>query len=242
MTTSCRTFGHVPTVLLYENELKASQKGCILCFHGLTSSKDDWLHELAKIAEQGFLVVGVDNVGHGERRYPDFATRFAESNPDFYSNFLDAVAETARDVPSLLDALTEASLITKDRVGVLGVSMGGYIAYATVGLEPRIQAVATIVASPEWSPEHPESPHHHLEKFGAVKLLSQTAGKDEVVPSHYALRFHERLEEAYDDYAERFAYIDYPESNHQLNPDWERCWARTIAWFEEHLALPTPVG
>ena len=238
MTTTYQTFGDVPTVLLYENELEASsQKGCVLCFHGLTSSKNDWLHELAKIAERGFLVVGVDNVGHGERRYLDFDTRFAESNLDFYDNFLDAVAETARDLPSLIDALIEAGLVVNDRVGVLGVSMGGYIAYAAVGLEPRVQAVVTIVASPEWL-EHPNSPHHQIDKFAKVKLLSQTAGIDDVVPSRYARAFHERLNETYADYDERFAYIDYPESNHQLNPDWELCWARAIAWFEEHLAPP----
>ena len=180
-------------MLLYKDKLEASvQKGCVLCFHGLTSSKDDWLHELAKIAEQGFLVVGVDNVGHGERRYADFDTRFADDNPDFYSNFLGAVAGTARELPSLLDALTDAGLMVENRVGVLGVSMGGYIAYAAVGLEPRIQAAVTIVASPEWL-ESPKSPHRHFEKFNTVKLLSQTAGKDDVVPSRYAQNFHERL-------------------------------------------------
>ena len=46
----------------------------------------------------------------------------------------------------------------------------------------------------------------------------------------------ERLKESYDDYTERFAYVDYPKSNHQMNPDWEQAWTRAIAWFEEHLA------
>lgn len=236
MTTTYRTFDDVPTVLLHVGKPKdAARKGCILCFHGLTSSKNDWLHELAIIAERGFLVVGVDNVGHGERRYADFDTRFAESNPNFYGNFLNAVAETARDLPPLLDTLTETGLVVENRVGVLGVSMGGYIAYAAVGLEPRIRAVVTLVASPEWL-EHPSSPHRQIDKFATVRLLSQTAGRDDVVPNRYARTFHERLKETYADYGERFAYIDYPESNHQLNPDWERAWARAIAWFEEHLA------
>ena len=237
MTTTYQTFGDVPTVLLHTDDVETSaRKGCVLCFHGLTSSKDDWLHELAKIARRGFLVVGVDNVGHGERRYADFDTRFNDAKPEFYSNFLDAVERTARDLPPLLDALTEAGLLVENRVGILGVSMGGYIAYRAVALEPRIRAVVTIVASPEWL-EHPQSPHRDLEAFAKVKLLSQTAGKDEVVPSRYARAFHERLKEAYADYDERFAYIDYPDSNHQLNPDWKRCWARAIAWLEEHLAL-----
>ena len=125
----------------------------------------------------------------------------------------------------------------RGKIGLLGVSMGGFIAYAAALLEPRLTATAAIVASPQWwMLESPESPHHHPEKFSAVKLISQTGGRDDVVPSRYARAFHENLKAVHQDYHERFAYYDYPQSDHMMNPDWEQCWERAIDWFEKHLA------
>jgi hypothetical protein len=70
----------IPTVILYNGKLEtATQKGCILCYHGLTSSKDDWLNDLELIAKKGFVVVGVDNVGHGEQKTQTFSKNIRET-------------------------------------------------------------------------------------------------------------------------------------------------------------------
>jgi alpha-beta hydrolase superfamily lysophospholipase len=232
-----RTFKNIPTVLLYERRLaEAAQKGCILCYHGLTASKDVWHHDLKEVVQHEFLVVGVDSVGHGERRYTDFDKRLSQTSPQFGKEFLNIVSETAKEVPLLIDELTQASLVGAGRVGMLGVSMGGLITYSAVMQEPRLKVAATIVSSPQWwMLDLPESPHHHIESFASIKLTSQTAGKDEVVPSRYARAFHEKLRATYHDYDERFAYYKYPESNHLMEPDWEQCWERAINWFEKHL-------
>ena len=214
----------------------AAQKGCVLVFHGLGAAKDVHLKELESLAAQGFLAVGIDNVGHGERRYPDFSTRFSPTNPESYNyqNFLQAVSETAAEVPSLLAALTEAGL-ANDKIAALGISMGGYIVYEAVTLEPRLQVAVCTVASPEWLLNMAESPHRQLGRFDRVRLLSQTAGRDVVVPSRYARAFHEQLKERYKDYDDRFAYTEYPESDHMLANDWDRLWAQTLGWFRKHL-------
>jgi len=229
-------FGDVPALLVCRGDADvAAEKGCILVFHGLGAAKDVHLKELESLAAQGFLAVGIDNVGHGERRYPDFDLRFSQNNPESYPNFLQAVSETAAEVPFLVDTLT-ASGFAKSKVGVLGISMGGYITYKAVTLEPRLRAAVCIVAAPEWLSNPSESPHRQLERFDRVRLLSQTAGRDEVVPSRYARAFHERLSDKYDDYSARFAYLEYPESDHMLANAWGRIWERTLAWFGKHLA------
>ena len=234
------TFHDVPLLAVYDRKLElAVDKGCILVFHGLGASKEVQLGDLEEVAERGFLVVGVDNVGHGDRRYPDFDERLSRDNPDYKREFTNAVAATAREVPPLVDALTKAGYIKQERVGALGISMGGFITYSAIPREPRLKVAATIVASPEWVRDLPESPHRHLEGFDTVRLLSQTGGRDTTVPSRSAREFHERLKEFYPDYDERFAYVEYPGADHSMGVDWEPCWQRTLTWFEQHLAPPS---
>lgn len=236
MKVAWRKLEGVPVVTVYKGSLDAAtDRGCILFFHGLGASKDVQLPDLESLAARGFLVVGVDGVGHGERRYPDFARRLSQANPEFEESFLTVVLKTAEEVPLLIDNLTHAGFIRDGRIGVAGISLGGFITCAAVTLEPRLRTAVAIVGSPEWTLHLPESPHRHLERFDYVRLLSLTAGRDEVVPSHYARRFHRRLESVYSDYSARFAYAEYPDSDHLLEADWHRLWARTLAWFDEQL-------
>lgn len=227
----------VPALLVARTDFRsAAERGCSVVLHGLGASKDAQLKELEALAGQGFLAVGVDNVGHGERRYPDFDRRLSQDNPEFSENFLRAVLETARETPRLLDALLKEGLAREDRIGALGISMGAFIAYTAVTLEPRLRAVVALVGSPEWPLDLPASPHRQLARFDRVRLLSQTAGRDVVVPSRYARAFHGRLREMYGDYDARFVYTEYPDSDHLLEADWDRLWERTLRWFQKHLA------
>lgn len=196
----------------------AAEKGCILFFHGLGASKDVQRPDLESLASPGYLVVGVDSVGHGERRYPDFDSRLSKANADFTREFLTVVLETAREVPFLLDALEHAGFIKNGRIGIAGISQGGFITYTAVTLEPRLKVAVSVVGSPRWTLERPESPHLHLEAFGRVFLLSQNAAQDELVPSRDARDFHQRLGRVYPDHAARFVYAEYA-SDHLLEAD-----------------------
>jgi uncharacterized protein len=228
----------IPTIIIYKDQLEtAVNKGCILCYHGLTSSKDAWIHDLELIAERGFVVVGVDNVGHGERIDPDFHNKYSQDNPDFWKNFVAITRATADETPALIDELVRLGFALGHRIGGLGASMGGLILYSAVLLEPRLSTVVTVVSSPEWWEfEHPDSPHHHLEKFSRVNLLSITAGQDNTVPNIYTKVFHDRLQAHFSDYQQRFAYKDYLSSDHMLNLDWDAAWKSAVEWFEVHLA------
>jgi hypothetical protein len=63
------------------------------------------------LADAGFLAIGIDIVGHGERRYPDFEQRFpGHDQPHAYdpaieANFLSDVLSTAQEVPAIIDDL-----------------------------------------------------------------------------------------------------------------------------------------
>ena len=102
-------------------------RGTVLVYHGLTASKETQEKELNDLAYRGFLAVGVDAVGHGERRYPDFEERM--SGDDFHLKFLEMVAQSVDEIPDLLTELRHR-YPSCGAFGLTGISMGGYIAFA----------------------------------------------------------------------------------------------------------------
>lgn len=226
-----------PTLLTYTHNIhQASQKGSVFFFHGLTSSKDQQEKELSSLAERGFLVIGVDNVGHGDRRYHDFDWRFSNENPDSGKELIGAAAQTAREFPRLINAFVQQGIIREDKIGIIGVSMGGYIAYSAILQEPRIKAASVILGSPNWWEAESDSPHHYLERFYPTAILSQNAGKDTSVSPQFAREFHHKLEPHYAEAPERQHYIEYPNSGHfMLEEDWNECWEQALQWQEKFL-------
>ena len=118
--------GSAPALFVFKGELEnAAKKGSILFFHGLTGSKETQLLELEDLARSGFLAVGIDAIGHGERGYPDINQRFAEDNPDAYNEFLKVVVTTAHEVPTILDSMIRMRLLNQEKIGIAGISLGG---------------------------------------------------------------------------------------------------------------------
>jgi uncharacterized protein len=202
----------------------------VLWFHGFTAGKATHRPELATLAEAGFLAVGVDAAGHGERRLPDFEERFAGTKDEDDREFYALVAETAAEVPGIVDLLCGEGLADEGRIGVAGVSMGGMITYGAVAVDPRIRAAVALLASQEWP--HPASPHLEIERFFPTALLSITAGQDETVSPTAARAFHSNLEERYRQHPERLRYVELEESFHMMTPaDWAWSIRETAGWL-----------
>ncbi|MCP3957021.1 MAG: alpha/beta fold hydrolase, partial [bacterium] len=127
-----------------------ADRGAILFFHGLGVGIADQTKELYSLAREGFVVIGVDNVGHGVRRCVDFETRFSRDNPEFDANILDAVEETIDEVPRIINAAIDTGLTDGSRLGVCGISMGGFVAYGAPLADRRIEAATPILGSPRW--------------------------------------------------------------------------------------------
>jgi uncharacterized protein len=220
---------------------EALGRGVVLFFHGLNGSKDVHERELLLFAEHGLFAVGVDAVGHGERRYPDFSERFDLANPRLEEEFLGVVQATASEVPFLLDALVAQHGASSERLGIGGASLGGFITYAALTQERRLRAAVPFIASPEWALPLSASPHRHLDRFFPVALFSQTAGQDEVVRSSDTRKFHERLEPFYAQAPERLRYREFPESAHMMrHQDWEEATRDAATWLVRFLSMKAP--
>ena len=116
--------GSVPVLILHEER---ELRGTVLVYHGLTACKETQEKELASLARRGFLAVGVDAVGHGERRYPDLEKRMADENS--HVHFLEMVRASVVEIPGLVCEIKKL-FPNHGSFGLTGISMGGYIAFA----------------------------------------------------------------------------------------------------------------
>jgi hypothetical protein len=232
ITFQTRTIGGVP-LLLAVPAAAARPLPAVLWFHGFGVDKETHRKELRQLAEAGFLGVGVDAAGHGARRLADLAERQATPHEQALRTMIDLVSLTADEVPAVVRALVDEGLADGERIGAAGVSMGGYVVYRVVLVEPAIRAAVSILGSPEWP--HGDSPHHHLDGFRRTALLSVTAERDENVPPAAARELHRRLAEA-DPESARHRYVELPGAVHLMGEDdWNRTMDETLRWLDRHL-------
>jgi len=207
-------WGDAPLLAYYHpNGLKRA----VLVYHGLSACKEVQEKELRSLAAAGFLAVGVDACGHGERKEDGL-------------HFLEMVARSIDEVPALVDGLAERFAVAS--FGLTGISMGGYVAFAAPLVEPRLRAVVPILGSPRWGegPRAGRSPHLHRDGYPGVALLAMNAGRDVNVPPHAAREFVHGLARP------RAEYLEFPESEHFMREeDWNDLWTRTVRWFDAYL-------
>ena len=231
--------GGAPALVVFRGDVeRAARCGTVLYYHGFGGSKEDTRTALDALAATGFLAIGLDSVGHGERRQPELWRRIESLGPGsaLETEFLTLVRATAQEIPAILDVLVVQKLAAQRRVGVAGWSMGGFVTYAAAVSEPRLQAAVAMLGSPAWRLPWPESPHRHPQRCFPLALLSQTAGADRRVPPDAARRFHTALTASYRDTTERLGYVEYPGIGHDApegTADTMR--ERMVAWFNQYL-------
>jgi dienelactone hydrolase len=186
-------------------------------------------------AEEGFLLIGVDNWGHGDRVLPDFETHFDPTSGHFNERFINAVKKTAIEIPPLIDSLERQDLIDASKLGLIGISMGSFISYKLLVEETRIKCASLFLGNPRWG-DLPESPHLFADNIHPTALLTLLAGKDDVVPPTDAKAFHQELLPQYASSPERLKLVEYPESDHMMEEaDWNAAVAETKQWFKQFI-------
>jgi 2,6-dihydroxypseudooxynicotine hydrolase len=105
----------------------AERPPLVLLLPGLDSTKEEFFRWEDVFLARGMATFSLDGPGQGES---GFATWI---RPDY---------EAA--VTAALDVLADRDDLDQDRVGAVGVSLGGYYAPRAAALEPRVKAVAGI--------------------------------------------------------------------------------------------------
>jgi pimeloyl-ACP methyl ester carboxylesterase len=227
-----RSIGGAPLLLAFPRTGDAPHP-TVLWFHGFGVDKEVHRKELEQLARAGFLAVGVDAAGHGARRLADLDARQAAPHDEALRTMISLATRTADEIPAVVRALVDDGLADADRVGTVGVSMGGYVVYQAVLVEPSIRAAVAILGSPEW-PEG-DSPHRHLDGFRHAALLSITAERDENVPPTAARELHRHLATEHPEASQK--YVELAGAVHLMSEEhWNRATGETLRWLTRHLA------
>jgi alpha-beta hydrolase superfamily lysophospholipase len=124
----------------------------VLC-HGSAGDRYGLIAEARALRERGFGVLLFDFPGHGES-----------------AGAVHWNSDEVRAVRRMVDFLVARSDVDAQRVGVLGFSMGGYIAAVAGAQDPRLQAVA-VVAAPGDARAHTEYEYQRFTWVGQRAAL-----------------------------------------------------------------------
>jgi dienelactone hydrolase len=152
-----------------------------LWMHFLSGSKEAVEPQLARLAESGFVAVSFDAWQHGERT--------AESQQELLDRCFGGFRREVWPIlgHSTLDALRVADWalaryeLAPDYVAG-GISMGGDLAVALAGIDPRVTRVAPIVATPDWT------------RPGMTRLDDPTSVIDQGEPTPYGQWLYDHLD------------------------------------------------
>lgn len=131
---------------------------CVVFLHGYGGSKEDILSFASLVAAEGYAVISIDAVFHGERR---------KEGKALYSPNLEesrnGIIQTIIDLRRAVDYLETREEIDVEKIGYVGGSMGGILGAIFIGVEPRIRAAALLVAGGNMSlmimrSQHPAIP------------------------------------------------------------------------------------
>jgi len=146
--------GKVPGLLALPPNGKAPHP-VVLLLHGMGGSKRQWLGNAfthggevtSGLLNQGYAVFALDAQYHGDRSvYNDYLDVgemvFQKGWGVRYANML---SQSVVDYRRAIDYLSTRSDIDSSRIGLLGYSMGGHMAFILGAVEERIQATVACV-------------------------------------------------------------------------------------------------
>jgi dienelactone hydrolase len=132
----------------------------VLVLHGTGSNKESMRDWLDPFASRGYLAVAIDARYHGEwvpgvrgsAAYNQAAIAAWRSKPGEKREY-PFWYDSSYDVIRAIDYLLTRPDVDPERLGVLGVSMGGIQAYFAAALDPRIKVAVPLIAtqSLKWS-------------------------------------------------------------------------------------------
>ena len=212
----------------------------IIFLHGLGDNKSADYMEYGDraFARAGYAVFRIDYALHGERRDPDF-TKFDLRRPYPFTT-RNAIVQTVFDLRRAVDYLQTRRDIDKNKIGFMGISLGGITGAVFCAVEPRIKASVLALAGgglrilfsyKMFSPKvdnllAPIEPLNFVGKIAPRPVLFINARKDEIVPPMLAKKLQKAA-------GEPKKVIWYP-TKHRKIP-LKDSFQQAVDWFQKYL-------
>jgi pimeloyl-ACP methyl ester carboxylesterase len=141
-----------------------------LLLHMMPSTKESWLEFAPLLVERGFAALAIDLRGHGESKNPD--------DPTFdYRLFEDRDHMAKRlDVEAAADWLIAKAGLGRERMAVVGASIGANLAIQFEAEHPEVPAAVAL--SPGWD-YHGVTTPDKVEKMGPEQALMVVASEED---------------------------------------------------------------
>lgn len=172
-------------VLIYKPVIKNTTKlPVVICLHGTGGSKDaaDIKSLLYQFSKLGFMAVAIDARYHGERvnamlgrNYYVEAITKAWQNKDSVQQH-PFYFDTVYDLWRLVDYLTTRPDADANRIGMMGISMGGIQTWMAASVDARIKVVVPVISvqSFQWSLQN----DHWQGRARTIQAAHEQAAKD----------------------------------------------------------------
>ena len=127
--------------------------------HGIASDKRQGIPLGYEMAREDAIFVSLDTILRGDRKdqffdpavggdfesiYPD------ETWLDSFITMLRMIKQTALDINALIEHYKEDPRVDVEKIGFVGYSMGGWAAFYTSAINPKIKATAAIAGTPDF--------------------------------------------------------------------------------------------
>lgn len=208
----------ISTAAMHHLPCAGRLRASVILLHGYAARAETQRGDGAAFVDEGIEVVLPDAPGHGDREDGRLARIAALPEPQRMAAILAIAREWVAELPALAARCRERGA---ERVGVVGVSMGGFAALGALAEPGLFDAVAAVLAAPALVDPA---------RMPDVRppLLLGLAGRDAAVPPAAGRRF------AHDYGAELH---EYPESGHFMRgEDWCDLWGRIGDFLRRHLA------
>jgi len=125
----------------------------VVVLHGLGGTKEGMAGLMEELARRGYLALAIDARWHGERGpglQPAMIRAYRTRRGHPY------VFDTVYDLFRTLDYLQTRPDVDPQRIGMIGVSMGGQETWITAALDPRVKVAVPVIGvnSFRWTVEH----------------------------------------------------------------------------------------
>lgn len=229
----------------------------VVVLHGFTSNhmrQEERTGIISKLYENEFCVVTFDSVNHGTR---DGAEELlAKEGIEQEKQLFEIVEKSAVELDEILKFIKKSKIGKCDRIGITGISMGGFIIFRAIGLTNEISAAVPMVASPYFHKFAEErlkkideinfenyktdieelkkiEPFNNKENYINKKIYIMTGEYDETVPEKFGRMGYEELKTMFDEkkIGGNIKYSSY-QAGHCDN---EEMIKDMIEWFKETL-------